>query len=190
LMALRVRQSAHTCASGPSSSKHHQPLTSHPSLLALRPSPLIVTSHRHLLPSPLTVTSHCHFSPSPLTVTSHRHSTILYARVHVRRYELSRGEFDVVSVVNNDSQEKHEVRHRASGGTTPAALSNEELSASVSASDIGGLLKLCVHNCVMHPDMKRMYHKPTWFPAVRAFDETVQNDEVPNHTCPNYYYAP
>ena len=69
-------------------------------------------------------------------------------------------EFDVVSVVNAAAQQQYDDTVRGSRAT------NEDMTANLSDENIGGLLKLCVHNCVMHPDMKKMYQKATWFPSV------------------------
>ena len=69
-------------------------------------------------------------------------------------------EFDVVSVVNAAAQQQYDDTVHGSRAT------NEDLTANLSDENIGGLLKLCVHNCVMHPDMKKMYQKATWFPSV------------------------
>ena len=38
--------------------------------------------------------------------------------------------------------------------------------------------RILIHNCAMHPDMKRMFHKACWFPATEAFDEAVPNGYV------------
>ena len=35
-----------------------------------------------------------------------------------------------------------------------------------------------IHNCVMHPDMKKMLHKPTFFCCSAAFDQHASNDDI------------
>jgi len=81
-------------------------------------------------------------------------------RVFVRKrplfeYEAARGEFDVVSIASS------------SGGVS---------SSGGAAATCPG--KVLVHNCVMHPDMKRMFHKACWFPAHKAFGEHASNPWV------------
>ncbi|GMH91077.1 hypothetical protein TL16_g11953 [Triparma laevis f. inornata] len=38
-----------------------------------------------------------------------------------------------------------------------------------------------VHNCVMHPDMKKMLHKPTKYKCSAAFDQFASNDDIFNN---------
>jgi len=35
-----------------------------------------------------------------------------------------------------------------------------------------------IHNCVMHPDMKKMHHKPIVFGCSAAFDQHANNDDI------------
>ena len=41
--------------------------------------------------------------------------------------------------------------------------------------------EVIIHNCVMHPDMKRMLHKPTMFSCSAAFDQFASNDDIFNN---------
>jgi len=94
-----------------------------------------------------------------------RESSDGLVKVFVRKrpmfeYEAARGEFDVISIVSQDlqRQENHHGQH---------------------GSGYKGC-KVLIHNCVMHPDMKRMYHKACWFPAHHAFGESATNPGVFN----------
>ena len=77
-------------------------------------------------------------------------------RVFVRKrplfeYEAARGEYNVISIVVP----------RAGG-----------------RNGDGGGARVVVHNCVMHADMKRMYHHALWFPCDVAIDESASEDDV------------
>ena len=88
-------------------------------------------------------------------------------------YEAAQNMYDVVSVVTRPVQRLMIAQQQDQ--TAENAVLLGAIAPSNQPRQPG---KLLIHNCMMHPDMRRMYHKACWFPSDRAFDEKTSNSTV------------
>ena len=77
-------------------------------------------------------------------------------------YEEERGDYDVVSVQRSRS--------------LASTLNSDDSSHGDTGQDF-----VVVHNCFMHPDMRRMFVRPTSFPCSAAFGDDCTDDDVYEH---------
>ena len=89
------------------------------------------------------------------------------------------GEYDVISVVHAEAQQRYSEANGQGALDDPNGMMmlmpDRHQHPQHQQRE---MLRLCVHNCQMHPDMKRMYHKACWFPSSRAYDESASNSAV------------
>jgi len=117
-----------------------------------------LAKHRQLLTSPLPKAGDTHFTTSTSSpFRAEENGVSVYVRKRpIFKYELDRGDFDVVAVDN------------ASASSSQQQRQQQEDSVIIS-------------NCVMHSDMRRKLVKPSYFPCTKAFDENCTEDAIYFH---------
>ena len=114
-----------------------------------------LAKHRTSLASPLAKEASCADAANnaeEATPPSSNGVEICIRKRPIFEYEIARGEFDVVAI-----------------GADNAA----EIASKNDCGDV-----VCIHNCVMHADMRRKLVKPTYFPCTQAFDEHTTQDHI------------